>query len=536
MKRNISKMINLMVISVTIGVLFGISCAIAMMIPSLTTPTTTTSKTLRSMNVPLQPSYHRMQGHQRQTNHRRHLGFYRSRPFLVSVTDTDGYGDGVVTSLDSQPPLPTVQDTLILNELCNTPGIPLSQFMNEVVILYPHLNELTLLFRTIPTACRIIAQQLQQPSPIPDDEATLPRNHHVLASDVMKRTIRQTNLRIGILTTAAITTADTDEVPDLDDPESRRIPATVRDEEIVIAEGIQYLTIIHPLLEGDGDDDHEIDDTSIPRGTVFGIYERDAATCSIDPTNGMRPYNDDRNDETTDTDECLANTLQPGTNLVAAAYCYYSVFGTYFVLSIRQSGVYVFRYHDTIGEFILTKANIQIPSTSHIYRTNPNFSNVIGNDDTEDKDIYWEEPIRQMMAKWSNGNGLTKTKFRRRYMGNIIADLHSIITNGYGGVYYHGGSGIGGDDISSSNSSNHQLQTGIPLLYVAAPMSYIIEQAGGMSYTIVHGSNETYMLQRVLEISPNVVHECIPIILGSKIHVEEMIDAYNHNDSNNSNR
>jgi fructose-1,6-bisphosphatase I len=48
-------------------------------------------------------------------------------------------------------------------------------------------------------------------------------------------------------------------------------------------------------------------------------------------------------------------------------------------------------------------------------------------------------------------------------------------------------------------------------------MSFIIEQAGGVSTT---GT------QRVMEITPEVLHQRIPIIMGSKNDVEEVIDAY----------
>lgn len=48
-------------------------------------------------------------------------------------------------------------------------------------------------------------------------------------------------------------------------------------------------------------------------------------------------------------------------------------------------------------------------------------------------------------------------------------------------------------------------------------MSFIMEQAGGLSTT---GT------QRVMEISPDTVHQRVPIIMGSRQDVEEVMDAY----------
>jgi fructose-1,6-bisphosphatase I len=48
-------------------------------------------------------------------------------------------------------------------------------------------------------------------------------------------------------------------------------------------------------------------------------------------------------------------------------------------------------------------------------------------------------------------------------------------------------------------------------------MSFIMEQAGGVSTT---GT------QRVMEISPEVVHQRVPIIMGSKNDIEEVMEAY----------
>merc|ERR1719162_1466419 len=86
--------------------------------------------------------------------------------------------------------------------------------------------------------------------------------------------------------------------------------ATSDSQEIVIEEGEKYVAVFDPL---DGSSNV---DAGIPTGTIIGIYEH-SENCEIDP--------ECVGDECTQQEaRCLANTLQPGTNLVAAAYCLYS--------------------------------------------------------------------------------------------------------------------------------------------------------------------------------------------------------------------
>jgi fructose-1,6-bisphosphatase I len=53
-------------------------------------------------------------------------------------------------------------------------------------------------------------------------------------------------------------------------------------------------------------------------------------------------------------------------------------------------------------------------------------------------------------------------------------------------------------------------------------MSFIVEQAGGMSTT---------GRERVMEITPEVVHQRVPVLLGSRGDVQEIVDAYEAHDA-----
>ena len=52
------------------------------------------------------------------------------------------------------------------------------------------------------------------------------------------------------------------------------------------------------------------------------------------------------------------------------------------------------------------------------------------------------------------------------------------------------------------------------LLYEANPMSFIVEQAGGLAST---GS------QRIMELQPDELHQRVPVIMGSRNEVERIV-------------
>jgi fructose-1,6-bisphosphatase len=56
------------------------------------------------------------------------------------------------------------------------------------------------------------------------------------------------------------------------------------------------------------------------------------------------------------------------------------------------------------------------------------------------------------------------------------------------------------------------------LMYEANPMSFIIEQAGGMSST---------GRQRIMELIPENIHQRVPVIMGSKNEVERVVGYHN---------
>jgi fructose-1,6-bisphosphatase I len=371
----------------------------------------------------------------------------------------------------------------IFDDICDTTGITLTRFMNEIAIINPELRELTTLFGAIDTACKAISNLVKR-SQLPSSE-TLglqgdiniqgedQKKLDVITNNLLKRALRFTG-RLGVLA------SEEEDVPvDLIGPSS-----TDTSESIIIEEGDRYVAVFDPL---DGSSNV---DAGIPTGTIIGIYEHDD-TCDIDPS----CYGDDCTEQEA---SCLANTLQPGTNLVAAAYCLYSS-STLFALTLGN-GVYIFTLDENIGEFVLSKPNVKIPEDATIYSFN------------EANIDMWDKPIRDCVVKWRSGTGLSNKRYTSRYIGSMVGDVHRTLL--YGGVFGY---------PSDTKNANGKLR----LLYEGAPMSFIMEQAGGLSTT---GT------QRVMEISPDYVHQRVPVIMGSRNAVQEVIDAYSTwNNSNKNN-
>merc|ERR1712157_40365 len=283
-----------------------------------------------------------------------------------------------------------------------------------------------------------------------------------ITNDLLKRALRFTG-RLGLL-------ASEEE----DAPVDLIGTASTDAQEIVIEEGEKYVAVFDPL---DGSSNV---DAGIPTGTILGVYEYDE-NCQVDE--------DCIGEECTEQEkECLANTLQPGTNLVAAAYCLYS--SSTFLAITLGNGVYMFTLDETIGEFVLSKPDVKIPEDSKIYSLN------------EANSDRWDTPLQNVVEGWKNGTGANGKVFTSRYIGSMVGDVHRTLL--YGGVFGYPG------DTTNPNGK-------LRLLYEGAPMSFIMEQAGGLSTT---GK------ERVMEMTPKEVHQRVPVIMGSKNQIEELIEAY----------
>ncbi len=200
-------------------------------------------------------------------------------------------------------------------------------------------------------------------------------------------------------------------------------------------------------------------DTNVSIGTIFGIYR------ALDQANRGR----------------LEDCLRPGRDLVAAGYIIYGT-STMFIYSAGQ-GVHGFTLDPELGEFLLTHEQMRFPETPAYYSFNFGAYQ------------SWQPGV-QAYLDWLRA--LKRPQLSQRYIGSLVADFHRNLL--YGGVY-----GYPGD----ANSPNGKIR----LLYEAAPMAFLAEQAGG------YGSDGT---RRLLDIQPDTIHQRTPVFLGSRALVEKV--------------
>ncbi|GAA0174704.1 carbohydrate phosphatase [Lithospermum erythrorhizon] len=214
-------------------------------------------------------------------------------------------------------------------------------------------------------------------------------------------------------------------------------------------------------------------DTSLTTGSIFGIYGPDE-NCLVD-------YDDDDSMLDEAKQKCIVSVCQPGSNLLAAGYCLYSS-SVVFTISIGD-GVYAFTLDPSYGEFVLTHENIKIPKSGKIYSFNE------GNFD------LWDEKL-QNYFNHIRKPGANGKPYSGRYIGCLVGEIHRMLL--CGGIY---------GNPQNENNKNGNLR----LLYECAPMSYIVEQAGGKA---------TDGNQRILDIKPDKIHQRTPIFIGSPDEIQ----------------
>lgn len=229
-----------------------------------------------------------------------------------------------------------------------------------------------------------------------------------------------------------------------------------------------YIVVFDPL---DGSSNI---DAAVSTGSIFGVYSpNDECLADI----GDNPTLDQV------TQRCVVGVCQPGNNLLAAGYCMYSS-SVIFVLTVGE-GVYVFTLDPMYGEFVLTSEKVTIPRSGKIYSFN------------EGNYQMWDDKLKRYMDGLKDP-GTSGKPYSARYIGSLVGDFHRTML--YGGIY-----GYPGD----AKNKNGKLR----LLYECAPMSFIVEQAGGK------GSDGK---QRVLDILPTEIHQRVPLYIGSVEEVEKV--------------
>lgn len=220
-----------------------------------------------------------------------------------------------------------------------------------------------------------------------------------------------------------------------------------------------YIVVFDPL---DGSSNI---DANVSIGTIFSILKR----VSTGP-------------------ECtMADFLQQGVAQVAAGYVLYGS-STMLVYS-TGNGVSGFTLDPSVGEFLLSHPNIQVPKRGKIVSANMGYWD------------YWGDNLKNYL-RYLRQKTETKPVYSLRYIGSMVADVHRTLL--YGGIFLY-----------PSDTKDPKKPWGkLRLLYECNPMGYLIEQAGGRADT---GQG------RVLEVEPTELHQRVPFIAGSAEDVDEAV-------------
>jgi len=225
------------------------------------------------------------------------------------------------------------------------------------------------------------------------------------------------------------------------------------------AEG-RYLLLFDPL---DGSSNIDV---NISVGSIFSILKL---------PEGMSPGHE-------------AAFLQPGVEQVAAGYAIYGS-STMLVLTTGH-GVNGFTLDQNVGMFLLTHPNMTIPEETKEFAINCS------------RERFWEPPVKRYVDECKAGKeGPRAQDHNMRWVASMVGDVHRILCRG--GVFMY-----------PIDSENRKKGGKLRLMYEANPMSFIVEQAGGASST---------GRQRIMEITPENLHQRVPVILGSKKEVERIV-------------
>lgn len=222
----------------------------------------------------------------------------------------------------------------------------------------------------------------------------------------------------------------------------------------------KYLLVFDPL------DGSSNTDVNISVGTIFSILRAPVAA----------------------REARMEDFLQPGVKQVCAGYALYGP-STMLVLTTGH-GVNGFTLDRDVGEFILTHPGMRIPEDTREFAINAS------------NERFWEPPVQRYVDECLAGKtGPRGADFNMRWIASMVAEVHRILNRG--GVFMY-----------PRDTKDPSKPGRLRLMYEANPMSFIVEQAGGVAST---------GRERILEVSPSDLHQRVPVILGSKNEVERLV-------------
>ena len=322
------------------------------------------------------------------------------------------------------------------------------------------LNHDHALDRDCTTLSRHVLQQLQSFSPDAQDLSAL-MNRIALAAKLIARRMNRSGLVEDALGFTGRTNVQGEEVKRMD----------VYANQVFIS-AFEQSGLVCRLASEEMEKPYYIPE-NCPIGRYTLLYDPIDGSSNVDINLNVGSIFAIRRQEGNDMDGEATDLLQDGHKQIAAGYVLYGP-TTMLVYSIGR-GVHAFTLDPSLGEFILSSENIQVPNHGPVYSVN------------EGNFWQWDDSIRDYIRYVHRHEGYTA-----RYSGALVGDFHRILFQG--GVFVYPGT------VEKPDGK-------LRLLYESAPLAMLIERAGGAAST---GT------QPVLDVVPDRLHARTPLVIGSK--------------------
>lgn len=314
--------------------------------------------------------------------------------------------------------------------------------------------------RDCTTLSRHVLQQLQSFSADAQDLSAL-MNRIALAAKLIARRLNRSGLVEDALGFTGRTNVQGEEVKRMDEYANQ-----------VFISAFEQSGLVCRLASEEMDQPYYIPE-NCPIGRYTLLYDPIDGSSNVDINLNVGSIFAIRRQEGNDLDGTAADLLQDGRKQIAAGYVLYGP-STMLVYSIGR-GVHAFTLDPSLGEFILSSENIQVPEHGPVYSVN------------EGNFWQWDDSIRDYIRYVHRHEGYTA-----RYSGALVGDFHRILFQG--GVFIYPGT------VKKPEGK-------LRLLYESAPLAFLMENAGGRAST---GT------QAILDVVPDRLHARTPLIIGSQ--------------------
>ena len=313
----------------------------------------------------------------------------------------------------------------------------------------------------------------QQMHPEATGELTGLLNELIVAAKIISAEVNMAGLA-GILGQSGKTNVQGEKVQKLDDFANRTLKRRMEQCGYVCIMGSEEDDGVIPVLDGyegkytlafDPLDGSSNIDVNVSIGTIFSVHRRKSEGKQGD----------------------MSDLLQKGSEQVAAGYVIYGSSTMLVYTTGHGDGVHGFTLDPSVGEFFLSHPDIKIPRQAKYYSINEAYSR------------YWYDDTTAYIDKLKEMDEQGERSYSLRYIGSLVADFHRNLIQG--GVFLYP------RDKKSTDKPDGKLR----LLYEAAPLALIAEEAGGLAITDDG--------RRILDIEPKDLHQRVALVIGSRDEV-----------------